>query len=80
MKDALDQNPNNPDIPLPQKILGKNLFHAPQPALTSASGGSLSSAGPANLTTGDSTILTNAITRIANIEAALIKLGLLKHP
>jgi hypothetical protein len=80
MTDPLVINPNNPEISVLNKMHGDNLIHAPQPALTVTSGGGLSSGGPANLGSGDSGILSNTITRVNQIEAALIKLGLLRHP
>jgi hypothetical protein len=79
MTDPLATNPNNPEIPVLNKMHGDNLIHAPQPALT-ATNGALSSGGAFNLGNWDSGILSNTITRVNQIEAALIKLGLLRHP
>ena len=80
MNDPLATNANNPEIPLQEKVQGKNLFYAPQPPLTTANGSALSSGGAYNLTTADNAILGNTITRLNQVEAALIKLGLLRHP
>lgn len=53
------------------------LIGAPQAALTSATGGSLTSGGSNDLKTADSTILTNLITRVGELETRLRNLGLL---
>lgn len=62
------------------KELGKNLFHAPQPALPALAVGSLSTGGINSMLTGDAALLNNTISRLNAMEAALIKLGLLRHP
>jgi len=54
------------------------LEYAPQPALTTKSVGSLSSGGIYNLSSADSAILTNALTRIYELETKLQTLGLIK--
>lgn len=60
-----------------QNIQGQNIVGAPQNPLTTATGGSLTSGGTAVLSNSDSTILSNAITRIADVESRLRTLGLL---
>lgn len=60
------------------KISGRNLLKAPQEALTTATGGSLSTGGVGDLKTADATILTNLITRVGELETKLQNLGLLK--
>ena len=80
MTDPLIINPNNPEISVLNKMHGDNLIHAPQPSLTVANGSALSTSGALSLGNTDSTVLTNTITRVNQIEAALIKLGLLRHP
>lgn len=80
MKNNFSNDANIPDIPLKQKVLGKDIIHAPQPALTPANGGTLSGGGSTDLRPGDNNVIANAVTRINQIEAALIKLGLIKHP
>ena len=79
-KDLAEVKPEYPDTSLAEKIPGHNLYHAPQPALTTASGGSLSGGGIGSLGNGDQAILNNALQRIKDMETALIKLGLIKHP
>lgn len=53
------------------------LLKAPQTALTTASGGSLSTGGAA-MSTADAAILTNALTRLAELETKLRNLGLIR--
>lgn len=60
-----------------QNIQGQYLVSAPLVPITTASGGSLSSGGSAVLSNGDSTILTNALTRIGDLEYKLQSLGFL---
>lgn len=61
-----------------KKIKGSNLYRAPQIALTTADGGTLTSGGANNLKTADSLILSNAITRLGELESKLQNLGLLQ--
>jgi len=59
------------------QIYGNNLHSAPQPSLTIASGGTLSSGGITNLSNADHTILANAVARLNQLEIKLQKLGLI---
>ena len=59
------------------QITGSSLLNAPQDALTPASGGSLSSSGISTLSNSDSTILSNAVTRIGELETKLRALQLI---
>ncbi len=59
-----------------QQIQGQFLVKAPQPRLTTASSGILSSGG-GNLSTADNIILNNALTRISELESKLKTLGLI---
>lgn len=68
-----------PNPTVDEKIPGKNLFHAPQPALpvadeTAFPFGSGSAVQAAAITT-----LNNMRSRIDALETALIKLGFIKH-
>lgn len=54
------------------------LINAPQSTLTTASVGTLSSGGITSLSTADSLILTNALTRLAEIQTKLTNLGLIR--
>ena len=69
--DPLEEN----GIVLKQRIEGKNLFHAPQPALLLEDDSTIIIPGSPTA----SATLTNMRTRINEIEAALIKLGLIRH-
>lgn len=60
-----------------QSIQGQFISQAPQPAIVSASIGSISTGGSAVLSTVDATILNNALARIAALESVLQALGLL---
>lgn len=62
----------------PQIDAKNGIKNSPQEALTPAVGGSLSSGGLTGLTSADSTILTNALARLADMETKLRKIGLLK--
>jgi hypothetical protein len=77
--DKLNVNPNNEDPTLQQKVLGKNIIHAPQAALSVPSTFTPSSGGSGSLGNGDSDILAKTTQRVLDIENALIKLGLLRH-
>lgn len=59
------------------QVSGSDLIGCPQEALTGASGGSLSSGGVAALSTADSTILSNAVTRLNELETKLRAIGLI---
>jgi hypothetical protein len=76
MKDKTQVSVPYANTNVQQKVPGKNLYHAPQPALTPDIGGS---AGGTYNSTAEN-LINNHTTRIDQIEAALIKLGLLKHP
>lgn len=56
----------------------KCLINSPQAKLTAATGGGLSSGGAAVLSSSDSAILTNAITRLGQLESKLTIIGLIK--
>lgn len=56
---------------------GRNLFKAPQSALTTKNSSSLSSGGANNLLTADATIIDNMRTRINDLETKLQTLGLI---
>jgi hypothetical protein len=60
------------------RLQGKYLQKAPQTALTSELGGSLSTGGVAVLSTSDSNIIANAVTRIVEIETKLRAVGVIK--
>ncbi len=77
----LEINPQIKDPVLQERVLGKNLVHAPQPALTVADTTAFPHASNADsVTSAAITTLDNMRTRIAEIEAVLIKLGLLRKP
>lgn len=59
------------------QLSGTDLINCPQDALTAASGGTLSSGGITPLSTGDSTILSNAVTRIGELETKLRAVGII---
>lgn len=63
-------------IDAPQ-ISFSNMEGAPQAALTAETGGSLSSGGANSLKTDDANIISNAITRLGELEDRLQNLGLL---
>jgi hypothetical protein len=66
---------NGTDSP---KIPASSILRVPQEAITSASGGTLTSGGINDLKTADALILNNAITRIAELETKLQNLGFIK--
>lgn len=62
-----------------QKLRGEQaIFNAPQDSLSPADTNILSTGGANNLKTTDATILNNAITRIAELETKLQKLGFIR--
>lgn len=60
-----------------EQINASDLQNCPQPALTAASGGSLSSGGLSALQTADATIIANTIARVNEIETRLRAIGLI---
>jgi len=76
MNDSLKNDVTYEKTGVEDKTQGKNIFHAPQPALTLGATGS--AGGTYNGTAKD--VINNNKARIADIETALIKLGLLRHP
>lgn len=61
-----------------KRINGRNIFNAPQTAMTTASATALSTGGAATLSTSDQTIIDNMRTRINELETKLQALGLLR--
>ena len=59
-----------------RRLSGRNLENAPQPTMTTANSGGLSSGAVEGLTNDDNTIISNMRTRINEIETKLIALGL----
>lgn len=60
-----------------KSVDGKNLFKAPQSALTTKDSTALTTGGVNNLTTADATIIDNMRTRINELETKLRALGLI---
>jgi hypothetical protein len=81
MTDPLDINSQNPDIQLQEKTIGKNILHAPQPALPVADESTINTgSGVGTYVSGSAAAtITNMRSRIDALETALIKLGLIKH-
>lgn len=66
------------DVDSPKLYLGDSVVDAPQEAITTADGGTLTSGGTEDMKTVDKDILDNAILRIGELEALLQLYGLVK--
>ena len=66
------------DVDSPKLYLGDSVLNAPQEAITTASAGDLSTGGLEAMTTADTAILNNALTRIGELEDLLQLYGLVK--
>jgi len=66
------------DVDSPKLYLGDAVIEAPRAAITTASASGLSTGGLEAMTTADTAILNNAITRIGELEDLLQLYGLVK--
>ena len=69
--DKLDINPNIEQPTMDQRVQGKNLFHAPQPAIAQVLTTTLISA--------DALVIDDIRNKFNTLNAELVKLGLLRH-
>lgn len=79
MKKELTNDVEFPNTDTKDKIIGKDIHHAPQPALTTRNTTAWSTGGATKLDSTNTTRLDNLDQRILDIENVLIKLGLLRH-
>ena len=80
MKDLAEVKVEYPDLKVTEQQQGNQLVNAPAKSITVDTGTPITNNGAFAINAGDAATLTQMRQRITDLENALIKLGLLRHP